>query len=282
MRKKLRFVLVIFCLFLALSVTLPPKITETASLRVYFLDVGQGDAVLLRTSDGDVLIDAGTEESETLLCLRLEQLGVRTLKLAIFTHFDEDHIGGADAVVRRFSAEKIWIGTGDAETEAAQRLLRSAAECRSEVCRVWSGEMLSLGELFLYVLSPLTKYPDSGNAGSLVVKMRYGDVGALFMGDAGVEQEQALVDYYGSAHLSVDLCKIGHHGSNTSTSFDFLNCVNPRYAVISCGAENPYGHPMGSVLANLEDLGVEVFRTDTQGEIVFVSDGEGLIPVTES
>jgi len=280
MRKKLRFILVIVCLFLALSVTAPPDITETAPLRIYFLDVGQGDAILLRTLDGDVLIDAGTEGSETLLCLRLEQLGVRTLKLAIFTHFDEDHIGGADAVIRRFPAEKIWIGTGEAENEAAERLLQSAAETDAEVLQVFSGAMLELGDLFLYVMSPLTKHSGNGNEDSLIVKMRYGNVSALFMGDAGIEQEFLLVERYGKAQLSVDLCKIGHHGSNSSTSLAFLECAQPLYAVISCGADNPYGHPTGRVLADLEFFGVEVFRTDLQGEIVFVSDGEALIPVS--
>lgn len=282
MRKGFRFATVVFCLFLVLGVTVAPNAIEAQPLRVHFLDVGQGDSVLLRTPEGDVLIDAGTEASEELLCLRLEQLGVRRLKLAIFTHFDEDHIGGADAVIGHFSPETVWIGTAAAETEAAMRLLQSAKASGTDVHRVWSGKMFSLEKLFLYVMAPLTQYPEGGNEGSLIVKMRYGNVGALFMGDAGVEQEKLLVDHYGRGHLSVDLCKIGHHGSNTSTSPLFLECVQPRYAVISCGAENAYGHPMGGVLANLEAFGVEVFRTDTQGEIVFVSDGERLIPVTKS
>jgi competence protein ComEC len=245
------------------------------------LDVGQGDAVLLRTPEGDVLIDAGTEDSELLLCRRLEQLGVKRLKLAILTHFDEDHVGGADAVIRRFLPETIWVGTQNAETEAAIRLLQAASEVQAEICHVCAGELYVVGKLALYVMYPFSMQTDGGNENSLVVRMQYGNVSALFMGDAGVEQERLLIDHFGKSQLSVDLCKIGHHGSNTSTSQAFLECAQPRYAVISCGEGNAYGHPMGGVLANLEHAGVSIFRTDVHGEIVFVSNGESFAPIID-
>jgi len=249
---------------------------RNAPLQIVFLDVGQGDAVLLRTAEGAVLIDAGTEESEELLCLRLESLGIKRLSLAIFTHFDEDHIGGADGVLQRFPTDRIWIGGAAADNGVSHRLLAVAERTGTEVVRVCNGDFFSMEDLFLYVLAPAAHSQTAGNEGSLVIHLRYGKIKALFMGDATTEQEASLVDYYGRSQLSADLCKVAHHGSNTSTSELFLQTVQPRYAVISCGADNSYGHPTGSVLARLRAHGSIVLRTDLQGEITFVCDGETL------
>lgn len=277
MRKKLGFVVIILCIFVILGLSLPSR-EEPDPLTIYFFDVGQADAMLLRTPLGDVLIDAGSEQSEPLLCLRLEQLGVERLKLAVFTHFDEDHIGGADAVLRRFGAEKIWINSAPIANEAADRMICAARETDTEICRVSTGEAFALGDLFLMVLHPTYQESADGNASSVIVRMQFGNTSALFMGDAGVDQEAFLLEWYGSSNLSADLCKLGHHGSDSSTSDEFLTCIKAQYAVITCADPNPYGHPWGIVMDRLEKHQVKTFCTGWQGEIVFESDGERLLP----
>ncbi len=251
--------------------------SDGQTLLIYFLDVGQGDAILVRTEEGDVLIDAGTEESQETLCLRLEQLGVTELRLAIFTHADGDHMGGADGVLETIPTRELWLSDALDASESAQRLADVLKETDTEVVRVQSGKGLVLGNARFSVLYPLAENDGGGNENSIVLKLNYGAFDALFTGDAGVEQERALLDTYGASQLACDLYKVGHHGSNTSSSQEFLEAMRPRYAVISCGAANSYGHPTGEVLARLEGVGIEVLRTDLVGEIVFETDGEELI-----
>ncbi len=253
-----------------------PNVPDTGCL-FYFFDVGQGDATLIRTPSGDILIDAGTESSETQLCLRLEQLGVRSLRLAIFTHADEDHIGGADAVLSQFPAEEIWLSGAPMENEAATLLLRSAQATNAEVCTVGAGKLLQLGELAVSVLAPFGDLSDGGNENSLVLRIQHGEVTAIFTGDADSKAELELVARYGASQLACDLYKVGHHGSNTSSTREFLQAMQPTYAVICCGAANSYGHPTGEVLARLEDAGARIFRTDLCGEIRFESNGQTLV-----
>ena len=253
---------------------------QNRNVRFYFLDVGQGDSLLIRTPDGDILVDASDEAAQALLCLRLEQLGVKSLRLAVFTHPDEDHIGGADGVLARFPTEEIWISRAPMENEAAQLLLQTAERCGSTVTLVQAGDLGQVGEVALSVLAPIGDVSDGGNEGSIVMRVQYGETAALLMGDADAEAEEDLIARYGSTQLACDLLKVGHHGSNTSSTPSFLQSAHPTYAVISCGAGNSYGHPTGEVLQKLRDAGIEVFRTDLLGEIAFQSDGTVIKPIS--
>lgn len=267
----------IICLFCLVSCGNNTTSVENGSrLEVRFLDVGQGDAALLRTPAGDILIDAGTEESQERLCLGLQALGVRELLLAIFTHNDEDHIGGADGVLSRFSVQEVWVSDTNVDNESAEFLFRTAKERGTVLRSVRAGEIAFLGELTLSVLYPFPFQKAEGNEGSLVLKVNFGETDLIFAGDIGVEQEREIVKRYGRSQLNCDLLKVGHHGSNTSTSELFLETLTPQYAVIGVGAGNSYGHPMGEVLARLEKHGITTLRTDLHGEIVFVSDGKEL------
>ena len=249
---------------------------EPFALEIRFLDVGQGDSALIRTPEGDVLIDAGTEDSQSLLCLRLEQLGVAELALAVFTHPDEDHIGGADGVLSQFPTREVWLNGGSMDSPAGRLLLDAANSCGALVKEVTAGHSWSLGELCLTVLYPTDTALDGGNENSIVLRVSYGSISAIFSGDAGIKQEQSMIDRFGAAHFDCDLYKVGHHGSNTSSSQEFLDAMTPQYAVICCGADNSFGHPMGEVLSRLEATGAHVMRTDLLGEIAFASDGERL------
>ena len=249
--------------------------------RMYFLDVGQGDSILLRTPEGDVLIDAGTEDAEELLCLRLEQLGVHELKLAIFTHPDEDHIGGADGILKRFSVGEILCNGARPPHESADLLFSCAEEKNIPVRAVAAGDRFDVGGVIITVLTPIGDIGDGGNEASVSIKIHYGEFDAILTGDAGREEELQMVQKYSSSQLSCDLYKVGHHGSNTSSALEFLQAMQPTYAVISCGGQNSYGHPTGEVLARLAAQGITVLRTDLEGEIVFETDGRELWLVSD-
>lgn len=266
----------IVCCILVLTLLLVSSCAPASDLpllRIHFFDVGQGDAILLRTPEGDILIDAGTDASEQELCLRLKQLGVLELQLAVFTHPDEDHIGGADGVLSRFPAKEVWLGDGEATGESIERLFKAISKTDTLLHTVRAGEVRRFGELVISVLAPLHDSYKDTNEGSIVLKLHCGDFDAILTGDAGAKQEAELLLRYGVSQLACDLYKVGHHGSNTSSSLDFLQALKPTYAVISCGDANSYGHPFGEVLANLEAVGATVLRTDLQGEIILETDG---------
>jgi beta-lactamase superfamily II metal-dependent hydrolase len=276
-----RVLCVLFSLLLLLSCT-SCKSEEAPDSAVFrFQDVGQGDATLLRTDAGDILIDAGTDHAQESLCLHLEHLGVERLLLAIFTHSDEDHVGGADGILRRFPAESVWIGDSFADTECTRLLLSAAAETGATVECVSAGEVRRFGDLILSVLFPLPRTSEGTvNDLGLVLKITYGDVSALFMGDASSETERALLAHYDRTVLRADLLKVGHHGASTSSSEPFLRAVQPKYALISCARGNSYGHPHGETLARLEAVGATVLRVDLSGEIEVRTDGKALWSVT--
>ena len=238
-----------------------------------FLDVGQGDCALIRTAEGDILIDAGPELSQPTLCLRLEELGVKRIRLAIFTHADEDHVGGADGVIERFPTQEIWFNGDGSESDSARRLMDKVDPSVTTLQSVGAGSSRVIGELVLSVLYPFAADGVSENESSIVTKVHFREIDLLFTGDVGAKEEAALVSRYGATQLDCDLYKVGHHGSNTSSSEVFLDAMKPQFAVICCGADNSYGHPMGEVLARLEAAGATVVRTDRSGELIFESDG---------
>lgn len=249
---------------------------EAASpkLTLRFLDVGQGDCALLSTSEHHVLIDAGPESSQARLCQRLRQLGVRELSLAVFSHPDEDHIGGADGVISAIPTKEIWLNGATTENEATKRLKEAAENQNCTVRNVKAGDGISLGTLALSVLFPFSVDEQTeSNRGSIVLRVSFGSFCALFTGDAGTDEEELLLSYYGSTQLDCDVYKVGHHGSNTSGSARFLQAMTPDYAVISCGSGNTHGHPHGEALSLLEQAGATVLRTDLDGEIVLETDG---------
>lgn len=255
---------------------------DTDCLTVYFFDVGQGDAALIRAPDGDILIDTGTENSQELLCLRLEQLGVTELKLLILSHLDEDHVGGADGVLSRFSVGEIWTNGAPFEGESAKRLLTVANEHSVPIRTVCAMSAARVGDAIITVLSPLrTADVEAGNADSLVLTVFFGEVGMLFAGDVDAAGEAELMDYYGAGVFDCDVYKVSHHGASDASGEALLSAISPRYAVISCGAGNPYGHPSGETLVRLENVGARILRTDLLGEIVLETNGRRLKCLTD-
>ncbi len=272
--KAFKYITLLLCVLL-LFAGCAPKEALAHPMEIYFLDVGQGDATLIRTREGDVLIDAGSEGSQEALCLRLQELGITSLRLLILSHPDEDHIGGADGILRAFPTEEVWVNGMDGKNESYEALKAALAEQGMEATAVGVGKKCLLGELSFFILAPLSM-PTEGNEGSLILKVTFGEISMLFSGDAEEEGEAELLSRYGKDFLSCNLYKVAHHGSYTSTSEALLAAMSPHYAVISSGAGNSYGHPHGEILARLERAGCEILRTDVSGELRFWSDGTTL------
>ena len=267
--------ILLFLLCLALCACRGSSLQDPSVLQVTFLDVGQGDCTLLRTTDGDILVDCGPEASQESLCRELKRLGVKRLALLILTHPDEDHIGGADAILDAFPTDLVYVNGTESNNESAIRLWDSLRTHKVKTEVVRAGNWISVGDVLLTFLYP---FEDSevtdGNESSLVFRVQFGETAMLMMGDAEQETETALLDRYVSAHLAADVLHVGHHGANTSSTEDFLRAVSPSVAVISCGAGNRYGHPDGRTLARLSETGAEIVRTDLSGSITLISDGK--------
>ena len=254
---------------------------DDALCRIYFLDVGQGDCTLIRTRWGDILIDAGPESAQEALCLRLKQLGVKEIALAVFTHPDEDHVGGADGILEQISVKEVWLPVREMDNPSAARMEQAIETCGAARKNVKAGEILYIGDVVVAVLAPLGDATSDPNDNSIVLRVSCGEIGMLFMGDASAKIEQKMINHYSKGHLQADLYKVGHHGSSTSNTEDFLNVVKPAYAVICASIDNSYGHPHGVVVERLQNLGAIVLITATDGEVVFECNKSAIWHITK-
>ena len=247
------------------------------TLTVRFLDVGQGDSILLACGDETMLIDGGPVEEGQFLVSRLNRLDVTGLTYVVNTHPDEDHCGGLAAVLATYPAEHVYSSVTEYTTKVFSNVVKYADEQGHPVEVPQTGDSWMLGSASVQVIGPVQTYSDPNN-GSLVLRVDYGGTSFLFTGDMEQKAEADLMD--SGANVRADVLKAGHHGSPTSSSEAFLEAVAPSIAVISVGEDNDYGHPSADVLARLEALGTTIYRTDTQGEIIITSDGQTLTVTT--
>lgn len=256
------------------------------ALYVYVLDVGQSDAVLLRTGDATMLIDAASATEERALRTALLQYGVRRLDHLVLTHPHEDHIGNARGVLEWLEVGEVLLPAVSGEDDAYQMLCATAKE-RSCVSVAEAGATFSLGKATVRVLLADGDVKESADAdknannSGTVLRVEFGDRSLLFMGDAEKEAEAALLDLYEPSELQCDFLKVGHHGSNTSTTPAFLAAAMPQFAAISCGKDNTYGFPHKEVLDGLAAVGTEIYRTDESGTLVFCTDGESFTHISK-
>lgn len=241
---------------------------------IFFFDVGQGDAAMIRTPAGrTIMIDCGTDLSADDLVAALYTERIGEIDCLIFSHAHEDHIGGAFALLSHFDVKKILMGGYTLEGVIGSKIAM-AASCPVETVR--TGYEIRLGEdATIKILAPDYPEENGDNNDSLVLLLTIGTRRFLFTGDMESKGEERLLSRYPSG-LQADVLKIGHHGSDGSTSEEFLAAVHPSMAVISVGRGNSYGHPAYAVLNRLEEHGVTVLRTDERGNICFRCDGEHL------
>ncbi len=245
-------------------------------LEVHIIDVGQGDSALIRSTDGVILIDAGTLESEADLKAYLDACKIKTIDYFICTHPHSDHIGGASMILESYEVKNMLITNLLSEEHVFQKLMLTMSNLDINARIPQVGEGYTLGDISFTVLGPLDTYDDENDM-SLVIRLTYGETVFLFTGDAGNAAERDLVKRYQPEELDCDFYKIAHHGANTASSEEFLKVITPEIAAASSGKDNDYTHPRGEVLARLKDVGCEtILRTDRMGTVVVSSDGEML------
>lgn len=247
-------------------------------LRIYILDVGQGDAIFVQAPDGNqVLIDGGPDAGVLDRLSEIMPPTDRSIDAVLVSHPHADHIGGLPAVLEQYDVGVV-VEAGENYDSSIFRTWRQSIDSEgAQKIDATAGITLNLGrDATITVLNPLrsassitTKSPHDYN---VTVMLRYGQMEMLFTGDMEADIEQKLIT--SGINLDADILKIGHHGSKTSTSNMFLNAVTPEVALISVGAKNRYSHPHPSTLQRLEDFKIPYYRTDTDGTVTITSDGE--------
>lgn len=245
--------------------------TSSFQMSVHFIDVGQGDSILIQCGGENMLIDAGTNESGSKIADYLNGLNITRLKYVIGTHPHEDHIGGLDDIIRSFDTDTIILPPIEHTTKTFEDVLDAIEDKSLTITLPKAGAQYLLGNAILTIIAPNDDYGDDLNNWSVGIKITNGKNSFVMAGDAGMISEYDMCE--NGIDLSADVLKLNHHGSKTSTSEQFLKAVHPWAAVISCGVNNSYGHPAASTLKKLQNFGCDVYRTDEQGTIIAVSDG---------
>jgi len=254
------------------------NLSQPQLLEVVFFNVGQGDSIFIETPQGhQILIDGGPDETV------LENLGKempfwdRTIDLIILSHPEHDHISGLIEVLKRYKVENIlWTGVlrDTSEYKEWQKLIREEG---AKIYIAQAGQNIEGGETSFNILFPFEslegKEVKNTNNSSVIVRLVYGDNSFLFTGDAYKSIERQLLE----TAIDADVLKVGHHGSKTSSAQEFIEKVSPDIAVIQCGKDNHYGHPSQETLEILEKYGINIFRTDFNGDIKVISNGSNFI-----
>ncbi len=239
-------------------------------LEIHYIDIGQGDATLIKCGEHAMLIDAGENDKGTEVQDYLESQNVKKLDYLISTHPDSDHEGGVDVIIYKFDCDKIIMPDYKKTTKTHRDVIAAMESKNYSVTEPIVGHQYSFGEAEFTIIAPNDTYKSSNNS-SVGIILKHGDNKFLFTGDAEEEAESDIVD--NGIDIDCDIYQVGHHGSRSSSSEKFLNAASPAYAVISCGEGNDYGHPHAATMNEFRMRGIKVFRTDLQGTIVATSDG---------
>lgn len=243
-------------------------------LKVHYIDVGQADCILLQQGNENMLIDAGNNDDEHTIKNYLQSIGVNEFKYVIGTHPHEDHIGSMDYIMNSFKVGNIYFPKATATTKTFENLVNAVKNKGMQFTVPIPGETFNLGQAKCTILAPNNSIYEDLNNYSVVVKVEFGNNSFLFTGDAeDISEKEMMAKGY---NLKADVLKVGHHGSDSSTTREFLNAVNPKYAVISVGKGNDYGHPTVDTVQKLHAKGINIYRTDESGTIVATSDGTNI------
>lgn len=274
-KKYLYSYLIILSLFvIAFFVWTKVSATSQNQLLVYFLNVGQGDAIFIETPGGfQILIDSGPNKSVLRELGSIMDFTDKSIDMIVLTHPDKDHIGGFPSVLERYEVDFIVRTEASSDSAVFEEVLEKIeGEGAQEIFAKAGMEFVFPEKISLEILFPFEGIlSGDSNASSIVSRLVYGNTEFMLTGDAPKGVEEILIN--SNVDLESDVLKVGHHGSKTSTTIEFIEEVNPKYAIISAGEENSYGHPHKEVLDNLE--GIEILETK-DGRIRFVSDGFNL------
>lgn len=277
-KKSFRIILNFILIILLFQCSINTKETNIQinknTLQVHFIDVGQGDSILIQVNNKNLLIDSGPNKSEDKLKKYLKKLNISKFDYIIATHPHEDHIGNMSYIINNFDVLNFYAPKVENSTKAFETMVESLIrkDLKIKVLKA-NIKSIDLGKnIVVDVFSPLSNSYEDLNNYSPIVKISYGNTSFLFTGDAEELSENEVLN--AGFDLKCDVLKIGHHGSSSSTSEKFLKASNPSIAVISVGEDNTYGHPTDTVLSRLKET--KIYRTDINGNIVITSDGLSL------
>ncbi|HDK7175185.1 TPA: MBL fold metallo-hydrolase [Clostridium botulinum] len=277
--------LIITCLLICLSIIFTACSQQSSNaintsnksneLKVHYIDVGQGDSILVQTKDKNILIDSGTRKSSDNLINYLKKQHIKKLDYVIATHPHEDHIGGMPKVIDEFEIGNFYAPKKTANTKIFKDMILQLKKKNLKINVAKKGISLDLSnDSSLDFLAPVKDNYENTNDYSAVIKITHGNTKFLFTGDAEKTSERDILN--SNVDLSSNVLKVGHHGSHSSSSKEFLDKVNPKMAIISCGKNNDYGHPHKETMKELKKRNIEIYRTDIDGNILLTSDGENI------
>ena len=251
---------------------------ENTSFAVHFLDVGQGDCALILCDGKAMLIDGGEASQSSKVYAYLKEHGVDHLNYIVVSHAHADHVGGLSGALNYATVDVALCPVLDYDTKTFCSFVKYLGRQNITITIPHPGDIFKLGSATVHILAPLRDYEDPNDT-SIVMKVIYGGTSFFFAGDATRTAEGDILD--AGYDLSATALKVGHHGSDTSTSYPFLREGVPEYAVISVGKDNEYEHPAENTLSRLRDADIQVFRTDLNGTIICTSDGKTVTFETE-
>jgi len=273
-------ILIVVLLFIFLFYKILVSEKRGDELRVSFLNIGQGDSSLIQTMDGkNILIDGGPDDSVIFELSKELSWFDRTIDLMILTHPHADHISGLTEVIERYDVRKILYTGVPHSSPTYIHWLKLVQEKKIPITIISKSQTIELTEdCFIEILYPISSLLNLDvsnlNNTSVVLKLVHGETKFLFTGDIESETESELLR--SGIDLSADVLKVAHHGSDTSTSLEFLKAVRPEFAVMQVGEDNKFNHPSIRILKRLERMNVEIFRNDIDGTVRFKSDGKNI------
>ena len=275
MKKQNKFMTFILSMILALTLVLPgnavtAKADGQGDMAVHFIDVGQGLAILVQSGGENLLYDGGNRSHADEVVQYLKNQQVETINYMISSHYDEDHLGGLVKCLDTFEVEHV-LGSDYVHTSDLFNTFMNTATAHAIIVEYPSvGDTYEFGTGSFTVMAP-DGISQNSNDNSVVIRLVNGNNSFMFMGDAEETSEQDMIST--GMNLDCDVLSLGHHGSASSTSWDLLEAASPSWAVISCGLNNSYGHPAAETMGKLSDMDIPVFRTDDQGTVIALSDG---------
>ncbi|MDU2489391.1 MAG: ComEC/Rec2 family competence protein [Clostridium celatum] len=276
--KGLKIILIISAIIISISFLVQNNnVSSQNKMTVHYIDVGQGDSILIQVNNKNLLIDSGPSSNRKDLLNYLENLNIKKLDYIIATHPHEDHIGNMDTIIKRYNIGSFYSPKVITSSNTFESMISALVDKNLKINVLKNGvKGIDLGKnVEIQVFSPLENISsDNLNDYSPIIKITFVNNSFLFTGDAEVSTESMVLSE--NNNLNCDILKVGHHGSSTSTSSNFLTSVNPSVAIIPVGKNNSYGHPTPEVLSLLDSYNIRTFRTDINGSIIAISDGNNI------